>query len=384
MPYLVFSHIGLRFHLPVLVLAIVLVAVAVFAYRRTTPGISPALRKTLTTMRALAFLLIAFVLLDPRSTSTVERQERAKVVALVDRSASMSLEADDRPGAGSRLDRARALLGELAGAVRAGGGEFETLYFASDLIVADPDTVRALGQGTDIAGAVTGAAARYEGEPLAALVLISDGVDTGERLVRPGLPDVPVFAVGVGDTTLPDDVRIEDVDYSSVVRAPSRTTVRATIEYTGERARRATIRLREGARVVFRSDTLLTPSNRRVEQEIPLQFRRPGKRSFTLSVGVSGGDAQSANDRREIVIEAEKASTRVVVVDMTPGWELSFLSDHLRRDETFDFDVVTSPAPGGARGGRVIAPLAFERTLADCDAVILISVGERGPKWASD
>jgi len=364
----------MRFHPLVLVLAVFLVAVSYVAYRRTTPELSPLLRRVLTTMRAASFLLIAFILLDPRSVSSFQREKRVHVVALVDRSASMSLASRDTPGAASRFQLARELAGKLSDAVMRAGGKCETLWFASRLTPAGRDTVRAEGQGTDIAGSIIAAAGRYEGEPLAAIVLLSDGVDTGDRLVRPGLPDVPVFAVGVGDTTQPDDVRIEDVDYSSVVRAPSRTTVKATIEYSGQRTRRAIIRLREGSRVVYRADTLVSPSTRRVVQSIPLRFRKPGRKSFTLSADVVGGDAQPANNTRDIVIEADKASTRVVIVDMTPGWELTFLSDHLRRDQTFDFDVVSSHTPGAVRAGHMHTPDNFIKLLGACDALVIRSI----------
>ena len=47
--------------------------------------------------------------------------------------------------------------------------------------------------------------------------------------LRSALPDLRVFTVGVGDTIAPEDVRIDDAEYSPVVRVPSRAVIRAGI-----------------------------------------------------------------------------------------------------------------------------------------------------------
>lgn len=366
-----------EFRVWIAVVALVLAAAAYLAYYRTTPEVRGRLRWVLAGLRLAAFLLLVLILLDPRIVRRSDRKEAPRVVALVDRSASMELPATGwDSGAPARFDAARRDAHSLEAFVDRRGGEFRTVYFSKGVESAAPDSVRPDGQGTDITGALQTVARRMEGENLTALVLFTDGVDTQDPLIRRAAPDVPVFAVGFGDTTPPEDVRIKEVDYNPVVRVPSRTRIEATLAYTGGAGgtRRVSIRLQEGNRRVFQKDTLFTPASTELVTDIPVEFEEAGRREFVLSVSVEGRDAEPDNNRRDIVIEAEKAQARILIVDMLPDWELHFLTDFLRRDQTFDFDIVSAPGRQARDTGAFIPAAEFIPTLAECDALVLASV----------
>ncbi len=254
-----------QFWIPIL--AAVLLIAAYFAYRGTTPYVSGRLRVALTALRLSVFLCLVLIILDPRCVRTSDQQEDAKVVALVDRSASMSLSAGawGETTTGSRFDRTRSQLDLLEQAVDEAGGSLETVYFSNGLMSTPADSILPDGQGTDIVRTLHETARRYEGEHLVATVLFSDGIETEKRLVRRSLPAMPVFTVGLGDTTAPDDVRITEVDYNSVVRVPSRSPVKATVGYTGLREKRAVLTLTENGRVLFEKELKLSPTQNEIE-----------------------------------------------------------------------------------------------------------------------
>jgi hypothetical protein len=365
-----------QFWIPIV--AVVLLAVAYFAYRRTTPAVSGRLRLVLTALRAAAFLCLVLIFLDPRCVRTVEREEPAKVIALVDRSASMGLTAGawEDASAGTRFEKAVEMARSLGASVTEAGGEFETLYFSNGLTAADADSSGPDGQGTDIVRSLHETVRRHEGENVTAVVVLSDGVETEERLVRRSLPDVPVFAVGLGDTTPPEDVRIKDVDYNSVVRVPSRSPIFATVSYTGSREKRAVLTLTEDGRTVFERRLTLSPARSEITEELPVRYQEVGRRQFSLSVEVDGYDAEEDNNRRDIVVEAEKAKAKVLIVDLRPEWELHFLTDLLRGDQAYDFEVFSLPGRQAPTVGKMKDPQAFTASLSECDAVVLASVDE--------
>jgi len=350
------------------------------AYERTTPRVGGRLRLILTSMRVASFMCLVLVFLDPRCVRTVEQEEKAKVLALVDRSASMALPVgawgEAKPRA--RFDAARGLLREFSDRFAQAGGEVETVYFSNGVSPAPVrgDSVTPNEQGTDIVRSLHDAVHRFEGEHVTAVVLFSDGVETEERLVRRPLPDVPVFTVGLGDTTPPEDVRIKDVDYNAVVSVPSNSPIHATIDYTGSREKRATVQLAEGDQVLFEQDLLLSPAQKEISLEIPVEYRESGRRQFRLSVDVDGHDAEKDNNERDIVVEAEKARAKILIVDLRPEWELHFLTDLLRRDQAYDFEVFSLPGRSAPPVGSVKKPEAFMAELAECDAVVLLSVDE--------
>ncbi len=355
-------------------LAVLLALAARAAYRRTAPEVEGRLRATLLGLRGGAYLAILLVLADPRIVRTVEHRHPARVVVLVDRSASMSLDASR--GGLTRFELARRLARRLCQRVRDRGGTCDRVAFAADVSWTGVDTATASGQGTRIAAAVREVAGRYTEDPPAALVVISDGVDTSDPLVRPALPRVPVFAVGVGDTAARPDVRLGDVDYPAVVRVPARATIRARVDWTGGGTRRVTVRLRAGTRTLVRRDTVLTAAAHSATVSLPLRLVRPGRRTMRVEVDAHDRDDPPANNARDVVIDAEKSRTRVVIVDATPDWELTFISDVLRRDPTFAVDLVTAPGPDGKRPGPLYEPAEMTARLEDADAVVIRAPGD--------
>jgi hypothetical protein len=367
---------GMSFHIWVVILALGLFAVAHYAYRDTVPSLSRRLRIVLSSLRILSFALIVFLLMDPRYIYQSLRSDPARVIALIDQSASMSLPARTGDPSASRFDRAVAVSEELGRIVGSRDGTYSEVFFSQDLITASGDTVVADGQGTGIGRSLASLHKKHEGDNIAGFVLLSDGVETVDRLVRHDVPPVPVFVVGLGDTSAPEDVRIKDVDYNTIVRAPSRTNIAATLHYSGENPKRVELRLREGGQTIVRKDTSFAPGIREIDVEMPVDFKEAGRRVFVLEAVVDGFDAEAENNRRDVVIESEKAGVRILIVDLLPEWELHFLTEFLRNDQTFDFDLVSTFGQRSSSGGVAGASRDLIETLGGYDALVIVSVNE--------
>jgi len=368
------ASFGITLRAWVIVLGVLLLGVAAFAYWRTTPSVTGRLRTLLTALRAVAFVALALLLLDPRSILSGKREESARVLILVDRSASMSLPAG-AAGGESRFDAARRVAADLSDRLDARGARVERLGYANHLDELS-DTTRADAQGSDLAGTLAEAARRYEGEHVGAVIVIGDGVETETALVRPAAPGFPVWTVGVGDTLTPDDVRVAGVEYSPVVRAPSRAIVSATIAGAGPSSKRVHVALTENGRTVASVDTAFAGGGAEAVVRLPVRIEAPGRREFTLEVTTSGADAEAANNRRDVVIEAEKARAKVLIVDLTPGWELTFLTGLFAKDPAFECEWFVAGARPATPIGHARRPQEFVSALSEADAVVLASVSE--------
>jgi hypothetical protein len=358
-----------------ILLAAVLFAIGLFAYWRTTPALDPRVRALLVALRVAALLCLVLFLLDPRAIRRGEREEEARVVLMVDRSASMTLPASGWEGGESRFETAMSSAEGLAKELERRGARVETIGYSAHA-GAPGDSLRPDAQGTDLPGALDDVARRYEGEHVTAVVAFGDGMETERALVRPELPDLRVWTVGVGDTTAPDDVRIEDAEYSPVVRVPSQAVIRAGIAATGASAKRIHVRLAEGSRTIFEADTSFAGGHASTTLRIPVRFEEAGRREFVLSVTTTGRDVEPGNNRRDIVIEGEKARSRILIVDLTPGWDLTFLTALASKDPSVECELFVTPRREAAPVGRVRRPSDFTAALSDADAVVLGSVNE--------
>jgi hypothetical protein len=173
-----------------------------------------------------------------------------------------------------------------------------------------------------------------------------------------------------------NDVRVAGVDYSPIVRAPSRAIVAATVAATGPARKRVRVRLSEGARVVFETDTTLAPGVSEATVRIPVRVTEPGRRELVLSVESKDGDLRADNNRRDIVIEVEKSRAKILIVDLTPAWELAFVTALVARDPAYECEVFVTARRTAAPVGSVKRPDEFVPALAGADAVVLSSVSD--------
>ena len=358
------------------ILAILLVAVAWFAYWRTTPELARSTRIALAVLRAAAFVVLAVLLLDPRSIRRSDRDESARVVLLVDQSASMSLPAVGWGEGESRFDAATGAASSLEKEIESRGATVETIYF-SDRAQFEPEgPARPDKQGTQLARALEDVARRFEGEHVTGVVAFGDGIDTEASLVRRAPPSMPTWAVGFGDTVAPNDVRVSGVDYSPVVRAPSRAIVAATIAGSGPSAKRVRVRLTEGTRTLVDRDTTLAAGTAEATLRMPVKVTEPGRRELVLSVESPGNDQRADNNRRDIVIDVEKARAKILIVDLTPAWELAFMTGLVARDPAYECELFVSSRRTAAPVGQVKRPAEFVSSLQEADAVVLASVSD--------
>jgi hypothetical protein len=376
MPFGPDTHLSLASVPWVWLLVAALIAVALFAYWRTTPELPRRTRVWLAALRTGAFVVLTLLLLDPRAVTRGERDEPARVVLLVDRSASMSLPANGWAGGETRFDAATRAARTLEGALVERGADVETVYFSDGAQFAASDSVRPDGQGTNAVRALEDVARRYEGEHLAAAVVLGDGVDTEASLVRRAPPPLSTWTVGFGDTLAPNDVRVAGVDYSPIVRAPSRAIVAATVASTGPERKRVHVRLSEGTRTVFETDTTLAPGVSEATVRIPVRVTEPGRRELVLAVESEGADLRADNNRRDIVIEVEKSRAKILIVDLTPAWELAFVTALVARDPAYACEVFVTARRTAAPVGGVKRPDEFVPALSGADAVVLASVSD--------
>jgi hypothetical protein len=369
------THLSLSPVAWVWVLAAALLAVAWFAYWRTTPDLPRGTRIQLAVLRAAAFVVLSLLLLDPRAIRRSEHDEPAQVVLLVDRSASMSLPVGPSSSE-TRFDAATKTAASLAKAIDDRGAHAETVFFSDGAHFDAADSVRPDGQGTHLVRALEDVARRFEGEHLAAAVVLGDGIETEASLVRRAPPALPTWAVGFGDTLAPNDVRVAAVDYSPIVRAPSRAIIEATLASTGPSPKRVRVRLTEGSRALFTADTTLAPGVSESTMRIPVRVTEPGRREMVLSIESPGTDQRADNNRRDIIIEVEKARAKILIVDLTPAWELSFMTALVAHDPAYECELFVSSRRVAAPVGRVKRPDEFVGALADADAIVLASVSD--------
>ncbi|MEO5618195.1 MAG: vWA domain-containing protein [Candidatus Eisenbacteria bacterium] len=363
-----------------LVLAsLALLALALWAYRFRIPPLPQPARAALPVLRALALLLLVWLLAQP----VLERVggDAARVIVLRDRSGSMNLPV--APGSGSRADAADDAIRELRGAWR-GRARVDVLDFASRL-AADSGGAGSTG-GTAIGDALSSLARSPEFERTGAVVVVSDGVtNRGEDpvAVSRGL-GIPIHAVSIG-AERPRDRVLAGIEASSSGRVGEATPVRVRITSSEPAGANLSVALLEDGRVLARATVPSPGPGAESMAELRVTPSRAGLALWTARVDSLAGELTVANNARQVAVEIAPGRLGVLVITGGPNWDLAFMRRALAGDSGLAINTVSRERQGWRvieSGRRRESPVAAD--LRGVALVVLDAVGPRELEPAMD
>ena len=269
--------------------------------------------------------LVLVLLWQPALSSDTLRAEDNIVALLLDTSASMAYgEAGE-----SRLQQAVAALND--GVLEDLSATLETrLYaFSKDSITIDSlEQVPPPGAATHLGDAVLGVLREARTSALAAVVLISDGADNSNELDTARLAEiagfgVPVYTVGVGRETIPEDVELESVIMTTQVTAGSRVSAQVSIRH----ARPGTVRLKvyDGDAILSSEELTLPDRDGVTTHWVDFDVGDVGVKDLRFVLDAIPGERNTVNNVQSRVIEVPAERRRILYIEGEPRWEYKFI-----------------------------------------------------------
>jgi uncharacterized membrane protein len=342
-------HMALGARLPrgAVALLIVAAAVALVLSAATLLGSRRRHGVWLVILRAAALLACLVVALQPTLELRQIVRVPNRVAVLVDASRSMDVRPPD--GGPSRAERAATLLARTAPARTAwerDGHRVDVYTFGEGLVPSTFEALRAppTADATRIGEALAELRARYAGHDLGAVIVISDGIDTGrigkgplDAETRAAIEALgaPVHTVGVGEPALRDlSVAAVMADEFAFVRTA--VTIEAVVRQSSLPDRQVDVTLtRDGRPVASRAVVLRGASS---EEKISFDWvpDHPGTFVFQIATPVLHGEALASNNAQLFTVKVIRDRVRVLHVCGRPSWDERFLRAMLRRDPNVD------------------------------------------------
>ena len=324
--------------LPWWALAVVLAAALTLAWlayrnaRTTRPR-----RALLAGLRFVVLLVLVILLLRPMVPSGAAGGGRL-VVVLIDTSRSMAI-AD--AGGQRRLDRARTLLQSAIAPALLPHFELEVLGFGSSVSPAVPaETLVPAGTRTELNAAVREVTDRYRGRPLAGIVLLSDGGDTGPANDSRTTAQAPVFAIPVGSASGGRDREIVSVTAAESVLDRSRNELRVSAVSRGDGVEPFQLRVLENGRPVEVRAATPASEGTPVSETFSVNPDPAVATVYTVEIPNAAGEIVPENNRRSVLVPPAAPPRRVLLVQGAPGFEHSFLQRAWSGDAGLQVDSV--------------------------------------------
>ncbi len=336
------------------VAAAVLLVLLAISYRRTTAA-GPT-RFLAAGLKALGIILLAICLLEPLFAGKHAKPGANQFVILADNSQSMTLK---DPDGKSRGEQIKSLVSRDAGKQDAPwltqfAKDFDVKAFSFDSLLHDlhaPGDLSGLaydGKSTDMGGALERVVRRFDGRPLAGIILLTDGsatdTDAVDRVIAEskaagasaGVP--PIYPVLIGKPSPAPDVGVDHVDVTQTSFEDAPVTLAAEITSSGM----------QGKTLVA---DLLDESGKSVQQQkytvdgdgdpimarflvkpdqIGLSFYRvrayAADEQGQFDHPETSKEATLANNTRTVAVDRGRGPFRVLYVAGRPNWEFKFLN----------------------------------------------------------
>jgi hypothetical protein len=320
---------------------------------------STRVRVALAAVRALTIVALVVLVSGPRLVKTEEVVERDWVLAVVDRSLSLTIEdvAPEGPAPGPRRSRDAQLRAAIAetwpgwAALSAerevvwlgfGGGAFELESpeapegsAPAPVALGEPD-----GDRTALGAAIEAALSRAVARPVSAVVVVSDGRSEDQisraAMRRLQADRIPVHTVALGSPEPIGDVAVRRVDAPRATFVGDVIPVRARVEWVGGRGSMgATVRLVDEATAQTldeRRVTLAEGDERTLDVALSHRSAEEGERRWRVEVIPDGADLLADNNAERFELEMVDRPLRVLFVDGYPRWERRYLANLLLRE----------------------------------------------------
>ncbi len=343
-------------------------AFALYSYKRTSPPVQPLRRWTLVALRTLGVALLLVALFEPVLSLLQANAEEPRVIVAVDNSQSMTLAGQDS----SRIAEARAITTVLEGSRLSPNSSF-ILFSDSALplrVPADMDSLDASGGETRLESPFILTADSLRRNNVRAIILLSDGrYNSGANplFAAEGL-GVPVYAVGLGDSTEPRDLSVQQIITNEVTYLGTELPVEVRLKSAGYDGGTATVTLRDDQGVVATQQIALATGTNDYLANFTYKPRSEGVAKLRADIGGGGSELTEKNNSRSVFVKVKSDKRRYVLLAGGPNPDVAFLRRLLGQDRNIDVRTFIQRGTTGEFIDGKLEPASFQQA----EAVVLV------------
>ncbi len=313
--------------------AAILIAAAVWLYRETIPTTSGRVRALLTFLRGTSLALIFFLIFEPYLQLRFDRTEPAVIGVLIDESESMAL-------ADSGIERyrtVRSILDQKRFRELQSRADVRFFGFSGTVDPVEPerfDSIKFDGALTDLSGAIRDVRQQLAGENLKGLLIFSDGqYNFGSNPVE-ALPDVrvPVFAVGIGDTSERRDIVLREVATNEITYRDEKVPVDVLISGHGYDGRVVSVQLWLGDRMIDSRNVTIEGDGSSQRLRFDFTPTEAGQQKISVRIVPLQGELTERNNAKSVIVRVLKNRFQVVLLSGAPGPDHAILLKTLAED----------------------------------------------------
>jgi hypothetical protein len=189
---------------------------------------------------------------------------------------------------------------------------------------------------SDLSGAIRSVVAEYEGKNLAGIVLVSDGIyNSGTSPLYLPLR-VPVYAIGIGDTTERVDLSLKNTAYNKIVYQGNKFPVRAEVLVKGLPNENVTLSLLQNGKLITKQ-TQNSGSKSLLQFDFTPEAMDKGIQRLDVAIEIHNKEVNTKNNHSSIFVEVVSGRKKILVIAPAPHPDIKALRAVIEKNPNYEF-----------------------------------------------
>ncbi len=341
---LCFEKINLNFsfnYIYFVISLLLLLFYALYIYRFTLPPV-PKLKKILLVfLRSTALILLLFIFFEPVLTITQKVVQKPINLFFIDNSKSIKIE--DKT---NRISTVKNLVEVIRNSNLTGDNKFYS--FGSSIKKLNRDSLTYLKfdePSTDFSEIFKNVSQTKDN--IASITIISDGIITqgSTPIYSAEKLDIPVFTIGIGDSSKRNDVEIKNILHNDFIYAETPTTIIATILNKGFGGNSSVVNLYENDKLIEQKNLTLDKNgvNTILFDYTP---KTSGEKKLSIKIENLQGEASYQNNQKVFYINVLSNKTNVLLIAGSPSTDFTFIKNTLSEDKNLSVNSLVQISSG--------------------------------------
>ena len=320
---------------------ILFIAYSIYVYRFTLPPISKFKKIILTLLRALALIILLFIFFEPVLTLTKKNILKPLNLFFIDNSKSITI----KDGT-DRINSVNNIVDQVQSSSLNGDKEFYS--FGSDVNLINQDSLdrfKFSETSTDFAKIFS--TINQSESNIASITIVSDGVITqgSTPIYSAEKIGIPVFTVGIGDSSKKNDVEIKNVINNEFIYAEAPTTILATILSKGFAGKTTQVSLYENSQLIENKNIVLDQSG---VNSLSFDYtpKQSGEKKLSLKINTLEGETNSLNNQKVFYVNVLSNKINILLIAGSPSSDLTFIKNSLSADNNLRVNTLTQISAG--------------------------------------
>lgn len=170
---------------------------------------------------------------------------------------------------------------------------------------------------------------------LSKTILLSDGIHNQGFSPEYVQTTAPIYTVGLGDTTTPKDISIQEVYYNKIVYNGNTFPIKVRWKQTGYNNENVNLTIKQNGNKID-SKTMALDKNAVHEATFLIETNAIGKQAYSIEIENKEGESSIQNNTRDIYIQVIDGKERVLIYAAAPHPDVKAIKAALETKENIE------------------------------------------------